>query len=82
MPTSNHISYSYCRTLNERGRSRQQHPTLTFLCVRKFVDRSGSESNLSGNVPGRQGSEFESDSSGVKESDSEVTNLSVGKINK
>jgi len=51
------------------------------VCV-KFVDRSGSESNLSGNVPCRQGSEFESDSSGVKESDSEVTNLSVGKISK
>jgi hypothetical protein len=33
IPTSNRISYSYCRTLNERARSRQQKPTLTFLCV-------------------------------------------------
>jgi hypothetical protein len=80
MPTSKRISCSYCRTLNERGRSRQQQPTLTFLCVCvKFVDRSGSELNLSENVPCRQRSKFESDSSGVQESDREVTNLSVEK---
>lgn len=67
--------------MNEAVRDSSIQHSHFCVCV-KFVDRSGSESNLSGNVPGRQGSEFESDSSGVKESDSEVTNLSVGKINK
>jgi hypothetical protein len=74
-PASNRITYCNCRTLGERDR-RQQQPTLTFLCMCvTFVDRSGSESNLSENVPCRQRSDFESHSSAVKESDNEVTNL-------
>jgi len=46
------------------------------VCV-PLVDQSGSESNLYEKVSCRQRSDFESHSSGVKESDNEVTNLFV-----
>jgi hypothetical protein len=55
----------------------------THFCVRvTFVDWRGSELNRPENVESGQRNEFESNSSGVKGSDSEVTHLSVEKNNK